>query len=230
MLTNFGEIQLVRHTNTQISTRMLQYCSYQSLTPLWAHCLDYWSSSTLYFEQGGTYNITNEVLIGACFLPAGCGNMGKQQQQLIKVFIPIETTKVGSVLTGRISDPIVVKWKKRRGGNWIPEDRLRATLFGGGVLVPLSIILCGVATEHLKGKVGLIFNLVCLFVNGAGVSGCFRMLWFICLISSLHNSWLQFSVSRLHTSSTPFIPAVRRPSPQIRERSFHSLTKIIKKH
>jgi len=76
---------------------------------------------------------------------------------------------VGAPLAGRISDKIVVKCRKERGGEWYPEDRLKGTLFGAGVMVPLSVLGCGVLTTYVPGKIGLALNLVCLFVNGFGV-------------------------------------------------------------
>ncbi|KAF8888354.1 major facilitator superfamily domain-containing protein [Infundibulicybe gibba] len=105
----------------------------------------------LAFTFGARYHIVNEALIGACFLPAGLGNM------------------IGAPLAGRISDRIVVKWRQRRGGVWYPEDRLRATLIGAMFLVPLSVLFSGLLSQFVGGKIGLILNLFCLFANGIGV-------------------------------------------------------------
>jgi len=58
---------------------------------------------------------------------------------------------------------------KKRGGQWYPEDRLRATLPGALILVPMSILIIGLTTEFVPGKAGLIINLICLFANGVGV-------------------------------------------------------------
>jgi hypothetical protein len=68
-----------------------------------------------------------------------------------------------------LSDRIVVSLKKRRGGKWVPEDRLRATLGGAAFLVPLSVLGCGLVTRYVDGHIGLAVNLVLLFVNGFGV-------------------------------------------------------------
>ncbi|GBE82904.1 MFS general substrate transporter [Sparassis crispa] len=97
------------------------------------------------------YNITNEALIGAFFMAAGCGNV------------------MGAPIAGRISDKIVVKWRTRRGGRWVPEDRLRATVLPALVLVPCSILFSGLTTRFVAGRVGIALNLVCLFMNGIGV-------------------------------------------------------------
>ncbi|KAF8162623.1 MFS general substrate transporter [Crassisporium funariophilum] len=103
------------------------------------------------YTIGVKYNITNEALIGACFLPMGLGNM------------------IGAPLSGRLSDIMVVRYRKKRGGVWYPEDRLRATLAGALILVPLSIFISGFLTEYVSGTLGLTLNLICLFVNGIGV-------------------------------------------------------------
>ncbi|GLB35682.1 putative MFS general substrate transporter [Lyophyllum shimeji] len=105
----------------------------------------------LAYTIGATYNITNPALIGACFLPAGIGNM------------------IGAPLAGRISDHVVVQYRLLRGGAWYPEDRLRATLPGALVLVPVSILVAGFLTQWVPGIGGLVGVLVCLFFNGVGV-------------------------------------------------------------
>lgn len=65
---------------------------------------------------------------------------------------------------------MVVKWRKRRHGEWIPEDRLRAAILGAGVLVPSSLILCGIFTTFVPGTLGIVLNMVAFFMNGLGVS------------------------------------------------------------
>ena len=76
---------------------------------------------------------------------------------------------VGAPLAGRLSDRVVIAWRKRRGGVWVPEDRLRATLWGAAVLVPMSILLSGLTTQFVPGTLGIGLNLVWLFMNGVGV-------------------------------------------------------------
>ncbi|KAI0648497.1 MFS general substrate transporter [Trametes meyenii] len=105
----------------------------------------------LAYTIGKQYNITNEALIGAFFLPAGLGNI------------------IGAPLAGRLSDSTVVAWRKRRGNTWVPEDRLRASLLGAGVFVPLSVLLSGLTTQFVPGTPGIVLNLVWLFMNGIGV-------------------------------------------------------------
>ncbi|KAF7336682.1 putative drug/proton antiporter YHK8 [Mycena venus] len=103
----------------------------------------------LAYTIGVRYNIKNEALLGAFFLPAGLGNI------------------VGAPLAGRWSDQILVKWKKRHG--YFPEDRLRASLLGASTLVPLSVLLSGFTITYLDGPVGIVLTLCCLFFNGLGV-------------------------------------------------------------
>jgi hypothetical protein len=104
----------------------------------------------LSYTIGIRYNIPNEALIGACFLPAGLGNM------------------LGAIVVGRISDHTVIKWRKKRGGVWFPEDRLRASLTPFAITVPLSVLAFGLVNKYVDGNLGLMLSLVCLFFNGFG--------------------------------------------------------------
>ncbi|OJA15431.1 hypothetical protein AZE42_10059 [Rhizopogon vesiculosus] len=113
---------------------------------------DYALVVPLSYTIGVRYGITNEAVIGACFLPNGLGNF------------------IGSLVAGRLSDTVVIKWRARRKGIWYPEDRLRATWIGGLFLVPLSIGASGLLTEYVDGPIGLKLNLLCLYTNGMGVA------------------------------------------------------------
>lgn len=77
--------------------------------------------------------------------------------------------EAGGVFSGRISDRIVIKWRQRRGGIWVPEDRLRASLLGGGIFLPLSVLLSGITIRYIGGVTGISLNLILLFFNGVGV-------------------------------------------------------------
>ncbi|KAG2040370.1 major facilitator superfamily domain-containing protein [Suillus americanus] len=105
----------------------------------------------LAYTIGVRYGITNEAIIGACFLPNGLGNF------------------IGAPVAGRLSDIMVRRWRKKRRGVWCPEDRLRATWIGGLIMVPLSIGASGLITTYVEGPIGLALNLLCLFTNGMGV-------------------------------------------------------------
>ena len=77
---------------------------------------------------------------------------------------------VGAPIAGRLSDRMVIRWRKRRGGEWVPEDRLRAGLPALATLVPLSVLLFGLTTQYVDGRLGIALDLVWLFMNGIGVS------------------------------------------------------------
>ncbi|KAJ8582381.1 MFS general substrate transporter [Rhizopogon salebrosus TDB-379] len=111
---------------------------------------DYVLLMPLSYTMGVRYGITNEAVIGACFLPNGLGNL------------------IGAPIAGRLSDILMRRWGSRRKGVWYPEDRLRATWIGGLFMVPLSIAASGLLT-YVSGPIGLSLNLLCLHMNGMGV-------------------------------------------------------------
>ncbi|KAJ6540049.1 hypothetical protein DFH09DRAFT_1323305 [Mycena vulgaris] len=100
---------------------------------------------------GVRYGISNEALIGACFIPMGLGNI------------------LGAPLAGYLSDHMLIKWRAKRGGVWVAEDRLRSAQLGALLLVPTSILASGLITTFVPGRLGLVLNLICFFVNGVGV-------------------------------------------------------------
>ncbi|KAK0463404.1 MFS general substrate transporter [Armillaria novae-zelandiae] len=104
------------------------------------------------YTIGVKYNISNEFIIGACFVPGGIGNF------------------VGAPLAGYLSDRAVIISRKKYGADsWKPEERLRAALIGTLIPVPLSVLLSGLITQYVDGTLGLVLNLLCFFVNGVGV-------------------------------------------------------------
>jgi len=72
---------------------------------------------------------------------------------------------------GRISDRIIIKWRRKRKGVWYPEDRLRAAVVPLALITPLSLLAFGLVNKFVDGNLGVVLSLVCLFVNGGGVSG-----------------------------------------------------------
>ncbi|KAF4618476.1 hypothetical protein D9613_010062 [Agrocybe pediades] len=109
----------------------------------------------LAYTIGTRYNIPNEALIGACFAPAGLGNI------------------TGAAIVGRISDRTVISWRKKRGDVWYPEDRLRAALLPFALIIPSTLVLFGSANQFIDEKLGLCICLICLYFNGIGVEMAF---------------------------------------------------------
>jgi MFS family permease len=125
--------------------------SLQCLGATFALLTDFVMCVPLSYTLGRRYHITNEALIGLLVLPVGLGNI------------------IGAPLAGRISDHIVVHWRARRKGEWVPEDRLRATIVGAGIMVPMSVLLSGLITNLVPGRIGIGLNVVVLLMNGIGV-------------------------------------------------------------
>ncbi|EMS23228.1 hypothetical protein NBRC10512_007380 [Rhodotorula toruloides] len=88
------------------------------------------------------YNITNAAILGCFYLAQGVGNA------------------TASRYTGRYADWTLKRWLKRRGGVYVPEDRLYAALIGGGVILPFSVLALGWVLDKGTGKVGLAFACV----------------------------------------------------------------------
>ncbi|KAJ7188591.1 MFS general substrate transporter [Mycena filopes] len=140
-LNPFSCLWLLRSPNllfVTITAATVLYTDYALLVPI-------------AYTIGARYNITNEALIGALFLPMGVGNI------------------IGAPVAGMISDRMVIKWRKLRNGEWVPEDRLRATLWPAATVVPLSVVLCGLITHYVPGPLGLTLNLISFFLNGIAV-------------------------------------------------------------
>ncbi|KAH9921917.1 MFS general substrate transporter [Amylocystis lapponica] len=123
---------------------------------------DYVLLIPLSYTIGARYGITNEALVGAFFIAAGTGNMSQSPR-------PWHAAALGAPIAGRISDYMVTKSRKQRGGEWVPEDRLRATLTPALLLVPCSVLFSGLTTHFVDGRPGIVLNLLCLFMNGIGV-------------------------------------------------------------
>jgi hypothetical protein len=119
--------------------------------------------------QGRAYNIQNEAIIGLFFIPVGLGNIGVYTALRCNTGTSLKATLVAAPVGGRISDVVVIYYRKKRGGIWVPEDRLRVTLLPALTLVPLSVLLCGLTTRYIPGSTGIAINVVLLFMNGIGV-------------------------------------------------------------
>lgn len=76
---------------------------------------------------------------------------------------------MGAYISGHLSDKAVIAGRKRRGGEWVPEDRLLATIPGALVIAPLSVLIFGWTVRFIPGTTGLIICLFAIFFNGLGV-------------------------------------------------------------
>jgi hypothetical protein len=65
---------------------------------------------------------------------------------------------------------MIKKWRKKRAGKWVPEDRLRAALIGAIWFIPPAVALFGIANAYIDGTPGLVVCLFCLFINGMGTN------------------------------------------------------------
>lgn len=111
-------------------------------------------------------------MIGALLLPGGLGSARESTHcpfHLLGYGRTTHVLTVGAPIAGRMSDRVVVRWRERRNGCLVPEDRLRAALPGALILLPLSVLLSGVFTRYVSGTLGLVLNMGCLFVSGIGV-------------------------------------------------------------
>ncbi|KAH8100303.1 MFS general substrate transporter [Cristinia sonorae] len=103
------------------------------------------------YTMGKRYNIDNAAIIGALFIPTGLGNL------------------MGSPISGKLSDMVLIRMRRRRGGVWVPEDRLLLTLVGASVMAPVSVLLSGIFITYVDGNLGIALNLAAFFLNGVGV-------------------------------------------------------------
>jgi len=112
---------------------------------------DYVILTPLSLTVGAKYGITNQAIMGACYIPIGLGNF------------------IGAPLAGHLSDRILKRKRIERNGVWYPEDRLIGTVIASATLVPLSVLGLGLITTYVDGRLGLCLDFVCLFANGLGV-------------------------------------------------------------
>ena len=75
---------------------------------------------------------------------------------------------IAAQFTGRYSDYTLAYWLKRRG-HYNPEDRLRAAFWGGGFILPGSVLAIGWVMERVKGAAGLTLAVILLLANGIGL-------------------------------------------------------------
>ncbi|SCZ90003.1 BZ3500_MvSof-1268-A1-R1_Chr1-3g01717 [Microbotryum saponariae] len=105
------------------------------------------------------YGISNAAILGTFYLAQG------------KLYCAagVGNAFASFCFTGRMADHTLKVWLKKRKGVYVPEDRLRATLLGGGLVLPCAVLALGWVIDLGSGKVGLAFTVILLFVNGVGL-------------------------------------------------------------
>lgn len=86
---------------------------------------------------------------------------------------------LGTFFGGRYADYITIKWKTKRNGTRIPEDRLRSALPFLGILIPGCMLIYGWSIEKRFG--GIALPVIVMFFQGVGQLFCFPSLNTYCL-------------------------------------------------
>jgi len=97
------------------------------------------------------YHIDNIAVFGCFYLAQGFGNYTAAQ------------------IAGKYADYTLKRWKAKRKGVYIAEDRLRAAIEGGCFVLPLCIIALGWTVEKASGKGGIAACVLLLFFDGVGL-------------------------------------------------------------
>jgi MFS family permease len=107
------------------------------------------------------FHLTSPLQSGLFYIAPGCGYL------------------LGTFFGGRWADRTVWLWITKRGGERVPEDRLRSVLLAMGVVIPGCILIYGWSVERSAGGVAL--PVVVMFVQGVAQLFCFPSLNAYCL-------------------------------------------------
>ncbi|KKA27952.1 hypothetical protein TD95_001195 [Thielaviopsis punctulata] len=107
------------------------------------------------------FNLTSPMMGGLFYLAPGCGYL------------------TGSFMGGRYADYTVRKWMEKRGGERIPEDRLRSAIPFMGIVIPVCILMYGWCVEKDIG--GIPMAVIPLFFQGVAQLFCFPSINTYCL-------------------------------------------------
>ncbi|KKF97027.1 Dityrosine transporter 1 [Ceratocystis platani] len=107
------------------------------------------------------FNLDSPMMGGLFYLAPGCGYL------------------TGSFIGGRYADYTVRKWIQKRGGERIPEDRLRSAIPFMGIAMPACIIVYGWSVEKNVG--GIPLALITLYLQGVAQLFCFPSINTYCL-------------------------------------------------
>ncbi|KAF7537926.1 hypothetical protein G7054_g3347 [Neopestalotiopsis clavispora] len=106
------------------------------------------------------FNLTTPMQSGYFFLAPGVGCL------------------LGAVIGGPWADNTVRKWHTQRGER-VPEDRLRSSLLGLGVVIPVAVLVYGWTIEKEAG--GIPVPVIAMFLQGLGQMLCFPSINAYCL-------------------------------------------------
>lgn len=107
------------------------------------------------------FNLDSPLQSGLFYIAPGCGYL------------------VGTFFGGRWADRVVKKNIRKRGGQRVPEDRLKSCLAAMGIVIPGCMLVYGWAVEKEVG--GIPLPVIVMFVQGVAQLVCFPSLNTYCL-------------------------------------------------
>ncbi|KAK7533985.1 major facilitator superfamily domain-containing protein [Phyllosticta citribraziliensis] len=107
------------------------------------------------------FHLTSPAQVGLFYLAPGFGYV------------------LGTFGGGRWADRTVRVWIKKRGGQRVPEDRLRSSLPFMGIVIPACIVVYGWTIEKRVG--GIALPVIVMFIQGVAQLFCFPSLNTYCL-------------------------------------------------
>jgi MFS family permease len=107
------------------------------------------------------FNLTSPIQSGLFYLAPGCGYI------------------FGTFFGGRYADYITIKWKAKKGGIRVAEDRLRSAAPFMGIMIPSCMLLYGWSVEKRFG--GIALPVIMMFLQGVAQLFCFPSLNTYCL-------------------------------------------------
>jgi MFS family permease len=108
------------------------------------------------------FELTTPLQSGLFYIAPGCGYL------------------TGTFFGGRWADHVVKKWIRKRGGQRVPEDRLRSCLVALGVVIPACMLLYGWSIEKEVG--GIPLPVIVMYIQGVAQLFCFPSLNTYCLV------------------------------------------------
>ncbi|KAL5612209.1 hypothetical protein BROUX41_000251 [Berkeleyomyces rouxiae] len=107
------------------------------------------------------FNLESPMMSGLFYLAPGCGYL------------------TGSFMGGRYADYTLRKWIEKRGGERVPEDRLRSAIPFMGIVIPICIMVYGWSVEKNIG--GIPLAVITLYLQGVAQLFCFPAINTYCM-------------------------------------------------